>query len=460
MSLTQNMPSRLTMRLLAALSLLLPNVLAAQEVTPEPVKADNWTTFQVVFVTAIATSAAGGVVWLLKRVVRTVHRSDLSKKLMQAIRRKTTTDAKELPNVVQLHERLRNRLATFIAAHGRLPERPQNEQRKRIIAVVSGKGGVGKSTLSLGLAEYFSTYTGVCLIDLDMPNRGLTSLLDDGSDQGKALAQGTTLFEEFSQFCQAITPKEKEVRDRLQVPPDEALHLISFGDAQQAIKARDVIHGGDMNINAVNVRVMRSIQPPSLYLASDVFTASEVAVREFLYSLERRQIPGIGTMVIDCHGAHDLLMVGAIQAATDIVVTMTAETGSFDGTFELLAYALSNAVETRTVSITLVINNVAPWQKGAAAELKKFFQLKFAEAGAVNGRVKVDTWIVPQSDEVRRVMGHYTFGAVSKTPLWEDVSRIGYKIRQQPMAGIHEDVENEVQGQTAPPAEMPVPPGG
>ena len=48
--------------------------------------------------------------------------------------------------------------------------------------VTSGKGGVGKSLLSLGLAECVSQREPVLLVDFDLHNRGLTSLLRIESD--------------------------------------------------------------------------------------------------------------------------------------------------------------------------------------------------------------------------------------------------------------------------------------
>jgi len=55
-----------------------------------------------------------------------------------------------------------------------------NEKIKPIvISIVSGKGGVGKTRISLSLAMFLSKSLKVLLIDFDLHNQGLTHLLDD-----------------------------------------------------------------------------------------------------------------------------------------------------------------------------------------------------------------------------------------------------------------------------------------
>lgn len=445
-------PTRFLFRLLIGGIFLVPCVVIAQQAgdTTSGLFGIKWGevwTKMASAIVAVPAAAFGGLILLVaQKAYAKSKRRIKSVRVLKAISRKIgIAQEKPLPDVAKLHERLRQRLSSFVNAYGALPARAQDTSRKKILAVVSGKGGVGKSTLTLGLTEYFATFTGVTLIDLDMPNRGLTSLLEDSGPQ----ADGRTLFGEFTTFYEAITPKlnpgqsSATVPDQLQLPPRPPLNLAAFGDAQTSIKARDVRTGNDVQIEPSNGFLLRSITPPDLYLASDVFTASEVAVREFIFSLEPGMAPGVSTMIIDCHGAHDLLMVGAIQAATDIVVVMTAEKGSFDGTFELLAYALSNAASTRTVSITLVINNVAPWQEAAARALMEFFDKKFNGEIGNQQRIQVKTLIVLHSDAVRQLAAEYKFGGVSKTPLWKDVSEIGFRIRNQPIPLPMHDVADE-----------------
>src|SRR5215831_4879126 len=55
-----------------------------------------------------------------------------------------------------------------------------DEKRGLIISVVSGKGGVGKTMLSVSLARELSTNTRTLLLDLDFFNRGLTGLMRHG----------------------------------------------------------------------------------------------------------------------------------------------------------------------------------------------------------------------------------------------------------------------------------------
>ncbi len=52
-----------------------------------------------------------------------------------------------------------------------------------VISIVSGKGGVGKTRISLSLAMVISKKIKVLLIDFDLHNQGLTHLLDDYRDK-------------------------------------------------------------------------------------------------------------------------------------------------------------------------------------------------------------------------------------------------------------------------------------
>ena len=49
-----------------------------------------------------------------------------------------------------------------------------------VIALVSGKGGVGKTMLSVAVARELSLSNRTLLIDLDFFNRGLTGLMGNG----------------------------------------------------------------------------------------------------------------------------------------------------------------------------------------------------------------------------------------------------------------------------------------
>ena len=48
-------------------------------------------------------------------------------------------------------------------------------EQAKVTSVVSGKGGVGKSSIALGLTEFYSQNENVLLVDFDLHNRGLTS---------------------------------------------------------------------------------------------------------------------------------------------------------------------------------------------------------------------------------------------------------------------------------------------
>jgi MinD-like ATPase involved in chromosome partitioning or flagellar assembly len=122
-------------------------------------------------------------------------------------------------------------------------------------------------------------------------------------------------------------------------------------------------------------------------------------------------------------------MVGAIQAATDLVVVTTPEAGSFEGTYDLVSYAMSLAKTKRPITTTLIVNNVAPWQSRAAEHLTMFYEGKHIESVPDNNRIKPDKVVSIRSDEnIKKFVGSYELGAASKTPLWESVCKIGHYI--------------------------------
>jgi cellulose biosynthesis protein BcsQ len=336
--------------------------------------------------------------------------------------------------------------------------RAQPEDPVRFIVLASGKGGVGKSTLGLGLLEFYCATGNTLLVDFDLPNRGLTSLLQPylnktaprkiertleamerfhtetmkkvssdlakrpmaeatagGDDRSRRMALRELLTDFYAAYVDHVNPKP--------------LNLFNFASVSRAdINVPNMAEGMEgqrINIQPDNAFFMPSVNPGQFFLSSPIFEAPALEVFYFLQTLGRwaLQTRGIETIILDCHGAHDLFMVGAIQAASDLIVTMTPEPGSFDGTLDLLAFAAQSnraGADPGSSTVTLVINNVGAWQRGSEEKLKVFFK-------GEKGRPFAPTFAlsIPHDQKVQQVLSSYTMGGVAASPLWSRVCEIG-----------------------------------
>jgi cellulose biosynthesis protein BcsQ len=328
----------------------------------------------------------------------------------------------------------------------------------RMIVVASGKGGVGKSMLSLGLMEYYCRTGNVLLVDFDMPNRGLTSLLRPNfPDSGERKL--TYLLDEMENFSvlfrDAGTGAAGEAHKNALKLFNYLLDEFTLEQKGENRLTRPLglfqFHGDDVHANGEilypeNAYFLPSVKPGDLFLSSGVFDASFLEVYYFLKCLAcwAQRPNGIGHIIIDCHGAHDLFMVGAIHASTDLIVVTTPDAGSFDGTFDLLAFAdkLKSEHPYMTFPSVLVINNCRDWQQSSSDAITTFF----------NGqnRVKLDGIVgVKADDKIREVAVDYHIGKACQSPIWESVKEIG-----RCLGAPRDDAENSrPAGRRAPSAE-------
>lgn len=338
----------------------------------------------------------------------------------------------------------------------------------KVIVVASGKGGVGKSTVSLGLLEYYNRFGPALLVDFDMPNRGLTSLLRSKSDNPNL----TNTLTELSRFAEL--PKFRTMFPNSQIakasndsssppqPPTTDKTKGSSGDAEARLisdfraLAREFTEENDLVrlmepktfdgdeiitiandtavINRANCLFIPSVRPGELFLSSRVFNAHFTEVFYFIRCLANWALntDAVRTVILDCHGAHDLFMIGAIHAATDLVVVMTPDPGSFDGTYDLLAFADRLNQETTSVkaSIALVINNCRDWEASSVDVITRFY--------SEDGKSPIKPGLVlgiPADEDVRLVTSRYLLGKASATSLWNAVKILGdFQRRAEPVA--------------------------
>ncbi|MFC5457236.1 ParA family protein [Prosthecobacter fluviatilis] len=368
----------------------------------------------------------------LKKSQRDAKRKTLVDRLLITLAEQLV-HAKEPPDFTKLNEYLEKRREKYLEKHP-APLLPPGKAPVKIIVLASGKGGVGKSSIALGLLEYFSAKGHTVLLDFDMPNRGLTSLFGHRlkSPEHKGT---TTVLKQLEHFILSQDPAETESEKKPPSRPELKLFAVASDDMEQDPPARDEVRKNQLAIFREHAWFMPSIAVPDMFLSSRVFTANEMEVEQFIkrLALELTAVQPVATVIVDCHGAHDLFMVGAIQAATDLIVTMTPEPGSFDGTFDLLAYAmrppLNGKPAVRPQTTSLIVNNVAEWQQEAAQKLEQFFDGSSDEPSENSSLIR-PTFVkaIESDDAIRNVMGDYKLGAVSQTPLWKTICEIANKI--------------------------------
>ncbi|WP_420631498.1 ParA family protein [Candidatus Leptofilum sp.] len=305
------------------------------------------------------------------------------------------------------------------------------KENAKITAIVSGKGGVGKSTIALGLLEYLSEKRDVLLVDFDLHNRGLTLQL-----QGILHDHDTTVMKELAQF------KELKIEEKLSETSGSANELklsdLSEGDFG---KLRDQYcynhRGGVRNLRPLQLSRFKnstdegdnnkfgprtetcfflpSRRENQMFLGSKESRMSESEIALFLKYLASfvYRHYGIREMIVDCHGALDLYMVGAILAADNIVITTLPELGVYQGTKELVDFSMK-LHEALTPNDILVINQYRDFDKFTAERMKTLFE-KQGE----------NVIIIKHSEKLHRKLKRYNYPTISNEPLvYSKIKRI------------------------------------
>ncbi|BDT65967.1 iron-sulfur cluster carrier protein [Comamonadaceae bacterium OS-1] len=167
-----------------------------------------------------------------------------------------------------------------------------------IIAITSGKGGVGKTTLAIGLAQIISTSgSPVLLIDLDFLNRGLSELI---GDHGECLPN-----KKFTEFN------------------DDRLHILNEFSKIQKI-SDNIYCLIAPQIDITGIHQLENVSP------EEIFEAISAIINKSILDCNAR------VAIIDCHGSADSISRTAVAIAKNILIVCIPELITFFGTRQLI----------------------------------------------------------------------------------------------------------------------------
>ena len=200
-----------------------------------------------------------------------------------------------------------------------------------ILAVVSGKGGVGKTMLSVAIASELSRGVRTLLIDLDFFNRGLTGLLAPIEESKVVCKVGKPGFlTQRSSIDKNISEHKEEVWNIIEVETN--LFQIRYGDLTE-----DEIR----KFETYNVAQISSF------------------LHEFIETAAKRC--GCDAVVLDCHGGPDNSSFAACQIANDALLVSEPDRITLYGTLNFIRqFNSSRSADMKAANFHLVFNKVVP----------------------------------------------------------------------------------------------------
>jgi cellulose biosynthesis protein BcsQ len=206
-----------------------------------------------------------------------------------------------------------------------------------VVAIASGKGGVGKTMLAAAIAKELSRRRRTLLVDLDFFNRGLAGLLPPG-EQLAALPKPSFLVSEASRGTSVYREHESDGTWTLvEVAP--GLVAVEYGDISETEMAA---------MDRLGVERLTEL------LRSFVERAAALA--------------DCDSIVLDCHGGPDLASFAACGLADHALLVTEPDGVSLYGTRHFLR-KLEASVPGTTAKLRLVFNRVGDqaWRRLGAA---------------------------------------------------------------------------------------------
>lgn len=204
--------------------------------------------------------------------------------------------------------------------------------RPLIIAVVSGKGGVGKTMLSVAIANELAQGRKTLLLDLDFFNRGLTGL-----------------------FASAAA---KSPREQVQPPdlftgrqPAGDWYLVAVGANLFTVTYGDIEKSSAASLEAMDVQALSKV------------------LDAFIIHLCEQS--GCDIAVLDCHGGPDNTSFAACAIATHSILVSEPDKITLYGTLNFVRQ-MAAELPDKKADIRLVFNKVIP--AFSARFLQKFYR--------------------------------------------------------------------------------------
>ena len=221
-----------------------------------------------------------------------------------------------------------------------MADNPQQDSRAfTALAVASGKGGVGKTMLSVALAYELSQNAATLIIDLDFFNRGLTGLLRSGKII-KDL-QAPNLLPELNATNQALpgaVPNQAETAAAQQSAGEAPWQLVEISENLFNIRYPDL--STDDYARIENMQIVDLAQDLSDYIA---YVAREC---------------GAHFVVLDCHGGPDRTSFAACKIAKTTLLISEPDRITLYGTLNFLRQLADAGGATADHDIRLVLNKV------------------------------------------------------------------------------------------------------
>lgn len=236
-----------------------------------------------------------------------------------------------------------------------------------ILAIVSGKGGTGKTTLSVAISHELSKVGRVLLVDLDFFNRGLTGLFTTSVRDNNAV----------NLPAPTGGSAQTAASDSSQASSSSAWDVVAIDAKLSCARCSQASHDDTLTY---------TLESASSYLRVFLKSVAESSCFDFV--------------VFDCHGGPEVFSLAACQVATYGVVVAEPDRHSLHGTLAFVK-ALKKATGDSHCSLRMVFNRVS--ENVSASFLVRLYETYLIDTFDKNDLLAV----VPSEEFISKVVGRY-----------------------------------------------------